>query len=127
MKFTKKEFQVFRKDFEQAMAPVAEKYALNITAGNIQYNEDTFSMKVSCAKTDAGNLAQKEFNTYCSLLGFSPEDYGQEFVFEGDKYMLAGLSVSSPKYPCICLRLDNQKRYKLTADTVKRLLGKEQG
>jgi len=120
MEFTKNEFQAFRKDFDQALLPVAEKYSLTIKAGSISYQDDTFSMKVECAKTDAGNLEQKEFEKYCLLYELSPDDYMREFVFNGERYTLAGLAVSSPKYPCICLNIGNGKRYKLTEDAVKK-------
>ena len=111
MKFTKKEFQAFRKDFDQALLPIAEKYSLTIKAGSINYQEDTFSMKIECAKTDAGNLEQKEFAKYCLLYGLSPGDYMREFVFNSERYALAGLSVSSPT------RLYNERNAKTAVGT----------
>ncbi len=124
MKFTKKEFESFRQEFNQAMVPLAEKYALSITAGKISYGDDTFSMKVDCSKTDAGDLKQKNFEKYCSVYGLSAEDYKREFVFNGDQYALVGFSLGSPKYPCICVDLANKKQYKLTEDAIKKALGR---
>jgi len=126
MKFTKKEFQAFRNDFDQTMLPIAKKYSLTVKAGNISYQDDTFSMKVECAKTDAGNLEQKEFAKCCLMYELSSDDYMREFVFNGERYALAGLSLSSPKYPCICLNIGNGKRYKLTVDAVKKALNQLQ-
>lgn len=127
MKFTKTEFDKFRKDVDQALLPLAEKYALSITAGDIRYANDTFSVKVKCARTDAGNLELKEFEKCCSLFGFSPDDYMREFTFENEKHALVGFSTGSSKYPCICLNLCNNKRYKLTEDAVKKQMGLKAG
>lgn len=124
MKFTKQDFGKLRDDINTALQPVAEKYALRMTAGNISYREDTFSVKLECAKTDVGDLVAKEFEKNCALFGLSPDDYKREFVLNCDKHAIVGLSLGSSKYPIICLNLRTDKTYKFTEEAVKRALGK---
>lgn len=125
MKFIKKDFEAFRKDFEQAIEPVAEKYNLTIKLGNISYREDTFSARIECSKTDAGDLAKKEFIKYCSMYGLSPDDYMKEFVYGGEKYILTKISIKNPKYPCECKNIENGIFYKFTAEIIKKALERQ--
>lgn len=124
LKFTKQEFIELRDDINTVLQPVAEKYALRMTAGNISYSEDRFSVKIECARTDAGDLEKKEFDKNCTLFGLSPDDYRREFIINADKHILVGLSLGSPKYPFICLNLKTNKKCKITEEAVKRALGK---
>lgn len=122
MNFNTAEFRKFREDFQEAVRSVEEKYALTIEAGNITYSADTFTYKVTCAKTDAGDLKQKEFERYCASYGFSKDDYKREFVLNGDRYAFVGISAKSYARPCICTNLGNNKQYKLSAEHMKRVL-----
>lgn len=119
MKFTSHEFNAFRADVDKALLAVADKYALTISAEKVTYTTNSFTVKLECTKTDAGDLKQKEFAIYCASYGFAKEDYMREFSYEGVLHTLVGFAPRSPKYPCICTSQANGQHYKMTVDAVK--------
>lgn len=125
MKFTKEEFTRFRDDCNKALAPLGKTYNIAISAGSLSYSNNKFTLRLECEKTDAGDLRQQDFEKHCELYGFSAGDYQQEFTFDGTRYMLVGFSVSSPKYPVLCRRMDSGKEYKLTEESVKQAMKKQ--
>lgn len=124
MQFTNEGFATFREDLEKAIRPVEEKHALRISKGDIRYDEDKFTVKLECVKTDAGDIEKKEFEKYCSVFGLSSDDYMREFVTNGTKYALVGLSPNCPKYPYNCVNVRTKKTYKFAAEAINKAFGK---
>ena len=120
---TKKEFAAFRQETEQALKALTEKYNVNIKAGNISYTNTNFSLKLEVSKKDIGgkSFEQVEFEKYCVLYGFKPEDYKKKFNMNGKTFTLTGFKPRAKKMPVIAISQDG-KGYKFGEETVKRLM-----
>ena len=103
MIMTKDQFITFRKEIEAALAPVAEKYDCEVTAGNIKYDDIVTNVILSfCSKRQNGKSAdQLNFEKYCAQYGFEPSDYGFTFT-EGNKtYSFVGFNPKARKNYCL--------------------------
>jgi 16S rRNA U516 pseudouridylate synthase RsuA-like enzyme len=119
---TKKEFDSFRKETEQVLQVIAQKYNANITAGKIKYTNDSFNLDLQVTKKeiDGKSFEQAEFEKYCMLYGFKPEDYNKQFESKGHRYTLTGFKVSARTMPILATREDG-KRFKFGTE-IKRLI-----
>lgn len=119
---SKKEFDAFRKEAELALGELAKKYNVNIEAGKIKYSSDSFNLdlKVSKKEVNGKSFEQSEFEKYCFLYGFQPEDYNKTFVTSGRKFKLIGFKTSARTMPVLAQGEDG-KNYKFSSE-IKRLL-----
>jgi len=119
---SKKEFDAFRKETELALIELAKKHNVNIEAGKIKYTSDSFNLdlKVTKKEVNGKSFEQSEFEKYCVLYGFQPEDYNKSFVTSGRKFKLIGFKTSARTMPVLAQSEDG-KSYKFGTD-VKRLL-----
>ena len=118
------DFKTFRKDFNKAIEEVGEKYGITLKAGNISYDENTFTMKVVAERSDIDvQKAQFEDNLkYMRYYGFTIEDYKAKFVLGNKRYTLIGFKPGN-KYDVIAAR-DDGKQYALISTGVIKALGK---
>jgi hypothetical protein len=123
MAFTKEELRNYRAEIEQALQIVAEKYNINIHAGNISYTENNFTCKLEVTKKEVNSLdyEQAEFNKNCFLFGFIPEDYKKTFAMNGKMFTITGFNLKAHKMPIHAVGNDG-RGYKFASDTVKRLI-----
>lgn len=121
---TKKEFEMFRKETEEALAKLAEKYGATVKAGKIKYTSNSFNLDLQVAKKDIGgkSFEQIEFEKYCVFYGLKPEHYNKEVTYNGDKYNIVGFKPQASKYPVIA-KCEDGKRYKWTEQLAKMLIG----
>lgn len=120
--FTKQQFEQFRRESEEALKTIAEKYNVNIKTGKIKYDSDSFDMNVSVTKKEVNgkSFEQAEFEKYCFLYGFSPEDYNKTFISGGKKFILYGFKTSARTMPVLAKGNDG-KNYKFGTE-VKKLI-----
>ena len=121
------DFKAFRKDLDKAMESVANKYNLTLKAGNISYDENTFSVKVTAERTDV-DVQKAQFMSnvkYMSYYGFDENDYEANFVLNNAVYMLIGFKPGN-KYNVIAKKADG-KQYAMVADAVIKAMGKTGG
>ena len=119
------DFKAFRKDFNEAIEKVAEKYGVTLKAGNISYDENTFTMKVMAERSDIDvQKAQFEENLkYMGYYGFTAEDYKAKFIYANKRYTMIGFKPGN-KYDVIAAR-DDGKQYGLMSTGVAKALGKK--
>lgn len=120
--FSKKEFDVFKKEVESALENLARKFNVSIKAGKIKYSSDNFCLELCVSKkeVDGKPFEQAEFEKYCNYYGFAPEDYRKEFIYGGRKFMLVGFNTSARKLPVIAIAEDGV-HYKFGTDIKARL------
>lgn len=125
MEFTKQEFNDLRADIKKALAPIEEKYKLDITPAKISYERLSFTMTLMADKTEhAGkpiNRRKEEFNEYCRLYGFKPEDYRAKCHCAGDlktTYLLVEINPANRKYPIILEDVTTGKQIKCVKSAV---------
>lgn len=121
--FTKKQFEEFKYDTEQAVKALAEKYNVDIKTGKIKYADNNFILELDVTKKEVNGQSyeQAEFAKHCHLFGLKPEDYRREFQYKGRTYMLTGFSLRSPKMPII-VTCTTGGEYKLSRDLVASVL-----
>lgn len=113
----------FRKDFEDTVKALEQKYGLVISLGSIRYAPDSFEAKIECKEGESReDVNEKEFRIYCATYGLKPEDYDRRFVFQGKHYIIVGVRPSKRKYPICGQCVEDGKTYGFTAELVKRLL-----
>ncbi len=119
---TKKEFENFRTETEEALKEIAEKYNVTITAGKIKYSEAEFALTIDVKKKEVNgkSFEQAEFEKYCFLYHLKPEDYLKSFKTSGKNFVITGFKPNRPKFPIIAKGEDG-KSYKFTEDILKML------
>ncbi len=117
------DFKAFRKDFKAAVAELEKKYALQIDPiKNINYDESTFTFKVTAARTDVDVKKAQFMENIPYMPGFGEEDYLREFDYNGKTYTIIGFKPGN-KMDVIC-SCNNGNQYAISSSIVKVALGK---
>ena len=121
--FSKEELRLYRFEIEQALKEVADKHNVNIHAGNITYTDSSFKLTLEVNKKEVAGkpFEQAQFEKYCLMFGFKPEDYGKQFVSNGKMFTITGFNLKAHKMPVLAKSIDG-KGYKFPESTVKRLI-----
>ena len=117
---TKEQFRMFRQDVNEVLKGVADKYNVDLQAGNISYSDTNFTMKLEAKAREINgqSFEQAEFEKYCLLYGFSKSDYNREFILNGRKFYLIGFKPKASKYPALA-KCEDGKNYKFSAEIIK--------
>lgn len=123
MDLTNVNFDVFRKEVNDALAAVATKYGCDIDLGKIKYDSNLINISVDFnAKGENGESGEQAvFNRVCVAYGFEPEHYNKRFVMENKIFRLIGFNPKARKYHCIIVD-DNGKKYTANTEAVKECL-----
>lgn len=123
MDLTNVNFDVFRKEVNDALAAVAAKYDCDIDLGKVKYNEDLISISIDFnVKGENGESGEQAlFNRVCGGYGFEPEHYNKRFVMENKIFRLIGFNPKARKYHCIIVD-ENDKKYTANTEAVKECL-----
>lgn len=102
MKIDLQSIRDFRKDFEEAVKDLEQKYGVVVTLGQITYGYDEFYCRMAVKNGQSKEeLFKKEFEADCAKVGLYPEDYGQTFMRHGHTFKIVGLDLKKRKYPVI--------------------------
>ena len=125
MEFTRREFDLFRKDLDEALRPLGEKYGLNFEQGKITYGDISFTINLTATKKEIDgrviDRAEEEFKQYCTLYSFKPEDWRAECHVGSDRrtvYLIAGLKLNARKNSVVIERKSDGKRFKCSREAV---------
>lgn len=119
MKITGKTIDAFRKDFEQAMSVLEEKYDVTVSLGHITYWNDRFSAKVTVNNgRDPEQIMRAKFDANVwkySHLGFDKGMYMRVFTgHDGLRYAIEGFNPKARKYPLEAIRINDEGHYRLS-------------
>lgn len=107
MVINNKTLDAFREDFKNVVKALEEKYDVEIGMGSITYNDKSFHFRTNVEKKvsdeDKAKNMQEEFNTYCQMYGFVPDDYRKEFRVEAERktFILVGFNPRARKNACL--------------------------
>jgi len=126
MEFTKSELKEFRKDLENSLEEIKEKYNISIDFGAISYEKDNFSFRASAVRTinESGEFVSPEqimFNKHCRLFKVKEEDYKKIFSFGGMTFELTGFKPKSPKYSVLAMDVRSKKTFKLPFESLNKI------
>lgn len=118
-------FKAFRKDLDKAMEGLAKQYGITLKAGNISYDDNTFTVKVMAERTDV-DVQKTQFMSnlmFMKWYGFTENDYKAKVVMNGKTYTLIGFKPGN-KYDVVAERSDG-KQFALVAEQVIKAMGRE--
>jgi hypothetical protein len=124
-KFTKLEVQKMRKDIDEALAPVAEKYEVLLNIGNISYSDTEFRTKLEAAipnglaKTAREVKFVKAWKLHSKLYDLGDVSVGHIFIHLGEEFRIEGWNSKSYKYPVVVTKLSTNQRYKFDVRSVR--------
>ncbi len=115
----------FRKDFDEAVEALREKYDISINLGSITYELERFSATLSVNMTrDPEDIARANFDAEAYKfqdLGITPGMYKRIFIgTDGKKYAVVALKPRSWKTPLRIVDVEDGESYKAYRDFVKK-------
>jgi len=113
--------RVMHKDVETVMALVAERHGVKLIMKGGSFTDRVYKPRIEFVElvdSDATNVAQQEWNTYCHLLGFEKSDYLRHVLINGRRAKLVAIKPRNRKYPVIVEMLDDNSRRKCTQSSV---------
>ena len=128
MEMNRATLQEFRKDFQEHVKGLEEKYGVTIQMGNITYGETDFHFKTEVKNKVSSEEAERQqkddFDRYCRLYGFDSSDYRKQFQYGNSTYEFIGFEPKKRKYPCLCKEVTGEKMLVFTVESLSELLGK---
>ena len=118
--FDRQSLRALRVDLDQAMATIASKYGIELSAGNISFTSETATIKVAAGVIKNGTVVTKEakdFDRYKGLVGLGSLNVGDTIQLQGKEYTISGYKPRSKKSPVLVTR--DGKSYKVPVEMVK--------
>ena len=115
---------LFKDDVRKTVNQLADKYDIEVEEIFSKTSEDTsFTITFKgYPKPEGGKtLEQVSFETYCRDFGFSPNDYGAEYISNGKVMKFIGFNPRARKYPYLVRDLSDGKTYKTTYVNIQRV------
>lgn len=118
--FDRQSLRALRVDLDQAMATIASKYGIQLSAGNISFTSETATIKVAAGVIKNGTVVTKEakdFDRYKGLVGLGSLNVGDTIQLQGKEYTISGYKPRSKKSPVLVTR--DGRSYKVSVEMVK--------
>ena len=118
--FDRQSLRALRVDLDSAMAAIATKYGIQLSAGNISFTSDTATIKVAAGIIKNGTVMTaeaKSFDQYKRLVGLGHLSVGDSITLQGKQYTITGYKPRSSKAP-VCVSRDG-RGFKVSVDMVK--------
>ena len=117
--FDRQSLRALRVDLDSAMATIASKYGIQLSAGNISFTSETATLKVAAGIIKNGTVVTPEakaFDQYKRLVGLGSLNVGDSITIQGKEYTITGYKPRS-KNAVVVAR--GGRCYKVTVDMVK--------
>ena len=120
------ELDLFRKEFNEAVKPLAEKFGAHIKMGTQTYNGNEFTARLTVTDTSSLKEGQSprdkkledDYKNHCQIFNLKPEWLGKSFSGQGKTLTIVGLKTRASKRPVVCKDEDGNG-FVLPADSVK--------
>ena len=118
-----------RKDIENSLKEVAEKYNITLQTGRCLYTSETFKIRLNgviMVEGKAFSLEERDFKAQAPLYGLKSDDLDKVFTDDtGRIFKIIGLKTSSRKYPVLAVELNTGNKYKFSVKVIKIYLNKK--
>lgn len=117
--FDRQTLRALRVDLDNAMATIASKYGIQLSAGNISFTSETATIKVAAGIIKNGTVVTAEakaFNQYKRLVGLEAFNVGDAIQIQGKEYTIKGYKPRSKS--AVVIERDGRS-YKVSVDMVK--------
>lgn len=118
--FDRQTLRALRADLDNAMATIASKYGIQLSAGNISFTSETATIKVAAGIIKNGTVMTAEasaFNQYKRLVGLEAFNVGDTIQIQGEEFTIKGYKPRSKA--AVVIERDG-RGYKVTVDMVKK-------
>jgi hypothetical protein len=111
------DYDMLRKDIDDALAKIGEKYNIDAKIGAIRYDASGFRTTIEATiKTVNGKSgAQVEYELYARKFGIDASTFGKIFTSNGEKYEIVGIDRNARKYPVLGKNTVTGQMMKFTA------------
>lgn len=118
------DFTGFRNDFNAMAKALGEQYNVDISIGNISYDDIHFTtrMTVKAREVNGESGEEAEFKKYARLFGVKPEAYKARFTRGGQTFELYGFNTRARSMPLKARDVKNGTGYKFTREAVLKVL-----
>lgn len=125
MEITRKTARKIREVCVEYMAEFAEEMGMQIMPASARFGPTSVTVKLEFAVIDAetGQPQDKKAMAFSHLAfsyGLDPDWLGKCFISNDKEFRIVGLNTRAPKFPVLCVRLDNDKTYKFRAETIEK-------
>ncbi|MCD6347715.1 MAG: hypothetical protein J7L96_09875, partial [Bacteroidales bacterium] len=120
-----KELGLILDEIQEALDEIKKKHKLkNLELGNTNYNAFSFTSKL---KGEIESEIEKDFRQseaeYFAEINDLPKDFiNREFISDGLNFTIDRLETRNTKYPIIATCRSNDKTYKFTVESIKKML-----
>lgn len=112
---TKPMLKEFRKDFQEAVKQVEDKYGLEITLANITFDENYFSGRIKAQVNGAETPQEKDYKVMETLRGLPP--LGTKIDINGKEFEISGYNYRARKNK-ILIKNNQGKTYVTSIQTI---------
>lgn len=120
--FDRQSLRALRVDLDSAMASIASKYGIELSAGNISFTSETATIKVAAGIIGSNGRAAtpeaKAFDQYKRLVGLGDLNVGDSVNVQGKQYTITGYKPRSKKSP-VCIENAKGQGYKVSVEMIK--------
>tara|TARA_B110000259_G_C13969031_1_gene383930 strand:- start:383 stop:790 length:408 start_codon:yes stop_codon:yes gene_type:complete len=120
--FDRQSLRALRVDLDSAMASIASKYGIELSAGNISFTSETATIKVDAGIIGSNGRAvtkeAKAFDQYKRLVGLGDLNIGDSVNVQGKQYTITGYKPRSKKSP-VCIENAKGQGYKVSVEMIK--------
>lgn len=113
---------------DELLRPLEQEFGVRARVRSGSLSEGVYQARVEIGKVDPeGKVACREaedFKLLARAYGLDPQDQGKTFTNLGEEYRLIGIRRGAPKYPFLCERARDGKRFSFP-EAVARLLNGE--
>lgn len=114
----------FRRDFDEAVKLLKEKYQVQISMKSISYDNDNFSFRVEVRNGGSEDEVKKSyFNKFCRDYLMTPDDLDTlTFEHKGKNYVVSGLSTKNTKFKILAKDVTAGKEYGFVFEAIPELI-----
>jgi hypothetical protein len=119
--------KMLRIETENALHVIAQKYGLTVRVHGGRFGDADYIPKVEfkvIETEDGTRLEEAEFTARAAMYGID-QKYGEAKEMRGEMYRLVAISLTKRKFPVICQRMRDGKRYCFPVEAFKRTVGVE--
>ena len=124
MEMTRKNARQIREKCVENMAQFAEDNGLQIMPASARFGPTSVTIKLEFARVDpetgqAQDRKAQAFSQLATAYGLDPDWLGKCFISNGKEFRIVGLNTRAPKFPVMCERTKDGKRFKFKEATIE--------
>lgn len=116
----RKESGIIADEIKEAVSEIMKKHGLAVKIELIKYGYQFKCAVIGIVADDGMSAEQTEFNQYCVMHGFKPEDFGRVVkMWDGKEYRIVGIRPKARKNSISIENVVTGKRYCCAKSTLR--------